>query len=271
MNLAYTPDLLIEDLQIGSAFEGAYELRVEPSEKRIRAFLGSTAIADSTRVMIMFETARLPVYYFPVEDVRTDLFTAGERTSKSPYKGEVTYWSITAGVRTVKDAAWSYPHPPAGCPDIRAYVAFHHQLVDAWYEEDEQFFGHARNPYHRIEVLDSSRHVRVVIAGRAVAETSRPRLLFETGLPTRYYIPRLDVRLHLLQTSDQRTSCAYKGTTSEYWSAVVDDGSLKEVAWCYRQPSLEAIRIANMVCFFNERVDLYVDGTKRPRPGTPWS
>jgi uncharacterized protein (DUF427 family) len=270
VNGAASPPLL-EDLQLWPVLDADHRVRLEPTGKRVRAFLGTTAIADSTHVMVMFETGRLPVYYFPVDDVRTELFRAGSRRDRSPYKGQATYWSVAVDGFEAPNAAWRYLDPVPACSQLAGYVAFHWRTLSAWYEEDEEVFGHARDPYHRIDVLDSSRHVRVVLAGQTLAETDRPRLLFETSLPTRYYIPRLDVRLDLLHPADRRTACAYKGVTSDYWEAVDEDGSLKEVAWSYRSPSTECARIANLVCFFNERVDLYVDGSRLAGPQTPWA
>jgi uncharacterized protein (DUF427 family) len=262
---------LLEDIQLWPALDADQRVRLEPTGKRVRAFLGATAVADSTRVMMMFEAGRLPVYYFPVDDVRTDLFKAGSRSDWSPQKGQATYWSVAVDDLEAPDAAWRYLDPMPGCSQLSGYVAFHWRAMSAWFEEDEEVFGHARDPYHRIDVLDSTRHVRVALGGQTLAETDRPRLLFETSLPTRYYIPRLDVRLDLLRHAERRTSCAYKGTTSDYWAAVAEDGSLKEVAWSYRSPSAECARIANLVCFFNERVDVYVDGSLLTRPQTPWA
>jgi len=256
----------LEDLVFGLPADAGHRIRFEPTDKRVRPFVAGTAVADSTRARIMLETGRLPVYYFPTEDVRTDLLTTGLRELTSPHKGDGAYWSIRAGGRLVEDAAWRYPDPPAGCPDISGYVAFHWQRMDAWYEEDEEVFGHPHDPHHRIDILESSRHVRVRAGGRLVADTRRPRLLFETGLPTRYYIPRLDVRLDLLEPSSLRTTCAYKGTTTGYWAVRGDDGSPREVAWSYAAPAPECAKIANLVCFFNERVDIAVDGVELPRP-----
>ncbi|MDQ6877171.1 MAG: DUF427 domain-containing protein [Candidatus Dormibacteraeota bacterium] len=247
-------------------------VRVEPIAKRVRSFVGGVAIAESCRVMMMFETARLCVYYFPVEDVRMDLLVATSKVVRSPAKGDATYYSITVDGRTVENAAWRYLDPPAGCPEIANLVAFHWKLMDAWFEEDDEVFVHARDPYHRIDVLDSSREVRVVVGGQTSAVTRRARFLFETGLPVRYYIPKEDVRTDLLQPSQTKTACAYKGPTSRYWQATPADGTICDIAWCYEAPAQEVAPIAGMVAFFNERVDaIYVDGKEMPRTQTGWS
>ena len=246
--------------------------RIEPIAKRVRACVGGVAIADSCRVMMMFETARLAVYYFPIEDVRPDRLVATSTVVRSPAKGDATYYSITVDSRTVENAAWRYLDPPAGFPEIANLIAFHWSLMDAWFEEDDQVFVHARDPYHRIDVLDSSREVRVVVGGQTAAVTRRARFLFETGLPVRYYIPTDDVRTDLLQPSQTKTACAYKGPTSRYWQATGADGKICDIAWCYETPNPEVARIAGMVAFFNERVDaIYVDGKEMTRTQTPWS
>ncbi|MDQ3966496.1 MAG: DUF427 domain-containing protein, partial [Actinomycetota bacterium] len=141
---------------------------------------------------------------------------------------------------------------------------------DAWYEEDEEVFVHPRDPYHRVDILDSSRHVRVLVNGEVVAETDRPELLFETGLPTRYYIPPEDVREELLVPSDTTTQCPYKGVAS-YWSVDAGGELFEDLSWYYPEPLPEAAKISGLLCFFNERVDLEVDGEKQPRPRTRWS
>jgi uncharacterized protein (DUF427 family) len=160
--------------------------------------------------------------------------------------------------------------PASDLAALQNYVSFAWDKMDAWYEEEEEVFVHARDPHKRVDVLPSSRHVRVVIAGETVAETQQPHLLFETSLPTRYYIPREDVRMDLLEPASLKTRCPYKGIAS-YWSAKIGDHVVKNVVWSYPEPIPECPKIKGLLCFFNERVDLYVDGELQPRPQTPWS
>ncbi len=271
MTIAVQRPTNLEDKLVGPQPK-AIEIRLEPIAKRVRAFAAGVAIADSCRVMMMFETARLGVYYFPIEDVRTDLLIASSKVVMSDIKGDATYYSITVDGRTVDNAAWRYLDPRAGCPNLAGFIAFHWKLMDAWFEEDDEVFVHARDPYHRIDVLNSSREVRVVVGGQVVAVTRRARFLFETGLPMRYYIPKADVRIELLQPSQMKTACAYKGPTSRYWQALAADGSVRDIAWSYEDPAPEVATIAGMVAFFNERVDaIYVDGKEMPRVRTVWS
>jgi len=165
---------------------------------------------------------------------------------------------------------WSYEQPLAGREDIAGLRAFYWRKVDAWFEEDDEIFVHAKDPYSRVDVLNSSRHVVVAIDGEVLADTVRPRLLFETGLPTRYYIPKADVRMDLLTPTDTSTQCPYKGV-AEYWSARVGDEEHDDIAWSYPFPIPECPKIEGLVCFFNERTDITVDGELQPRPRTAWS
>ena len=246
-------------------------VRLEPTARRVRAYVNGVAIADSKRVMVLFETSRLPVYYVPAEDVRMDCLEPASRTSDSPLKGAATHWNIRVGERLVADAAWRYGDPPVGGPDLRDFVAFYWQKMDAWYEEDDEVFVHPRDPYHRVDVLNSSRHVRVIVGGEVLAETRRPRLVFETGLPTRYYIPRQDVRLDRLVPSETVTQCPYKGKTVHF-SIQAADRLLPDMAWSYPFPIAECPKIENLICFYDERVDaIEVDGEVMPKPRTPWS
>jgi uncharacterized protein (DUF427 family) len=242
----------------------------EESPRRVRAFFGGTAIADSTRMMLLHESMRLPVYYFPLDDVRMDLLEPSDHTADDAHKGAASYWHVRAGNRVAKNAAFAHPKPPAEAPDLSGYVAFNWDAMDAWFEEDDEVYRHPRDPYHRVDVLASSRHVRVAIDGESVAETSRPRLLFETGLPTRYYIPKLDVRMELLTPSTKQTICPYKGTAS-YWSATVGGKTYEDIAWSYEHPIVECPKIENLIAFFNEKVDIDVDGERERRPHTIWS
>jgi uncharacterized protein (DUF427 family) len=245
-----------------------YRVWDEPCPRRLRVVFANQVVADSTRAVYLFETGHLPVYYFPIADVRFELLEPTEHHSHSPFKGEAGYWCLTAEGRRAENAVWGYPRPIAPCPDISGYVAFDWDQVDAWYEEDEEVFVHPRDPYKRIDVLHSSRHIQVVLGGQVVADSVRARLLFETGLATRYYLPRLDVRVDLLTASATVTRCPYKGAASHY-SAEVAGTRFRDVAWSYPAPRPEAAKVENLICFDGERVDrLLVDGVEEPTPRT---
>jgi uncharacterized protein (DUF427 family) len=259
----------IPDLQ-GLATGSTAPVRVEPNLRRVRVVFNAEVIADSTNTIYLFESGYLPVYYFPIADVRTDVLLASDHTTHCPRKGDAQYFDIIVGARRSEQAVWGYPNPLEGAPDIAGYVAFWWDRVDAWFEEDDEVFVHPRDPYKRVDVLQSSRHVEVLIDGVLVADTTRPRLLFETGLPVRYYIPKLDVRADLLVRSETTSDCPYKGRAA-YVSVQLPDRLVTDIAWIYPAPIPEIPKIENHVCFFNERVDLVVDGVPQTRPNSPWS
>ena len=255
------------DLDLSTA---AWPVRVEPNHRRLRVLVDGQVIADSIRSLYLFEVGHLPVYYFPKADVRWEHLEHTDHTSHCPRKGDAEYWSIVVGDRRSENAVWSYPVPIAGAPDLSDYVAFYWHRVDNWFEEDEEVFVHARDPYKRVDALRSSRHVEVRIGAETVADTVKPVLLFETGLPTRYYIPKIDVRLDLFEPSDTVTACPYKGTAS-YLSLRARDGVGQNIAWVYPTPIPQIPTIENHVSFFNEHVDIFVDGELQERPTTKWS
>jgi uncharacterized protein (DUF427 family) len=260
------------DLELPAAQRPTEEhpVTTQPYPRRVRAFLGNVAVADSTRALLLLEARHLPVYYFPPEDVQTDLLEPTDKSTHCPHKGDASYWSIVVGDRVARSAVWSYRDPLPGRDDIKGYLAFYWHKLDAWFEEDDEVFVHPRSPFHRVDVLNSSRHVRVAVGGETVAETRRPRLLFETGLPTRYYIPKADVRMDLLSPTDSVTQCPYKGKAS-YWTARVGDTEETDIAWSYPFPIPECPKIESLVAFYNERADIWVDGELQSRPKTPWS
>lgn len=252
----------------------AARVRVEPNHRRVRVFVAGVPVADTTRSLYLFETGHLPVYYVPVDDVRWDLLEPSTTTSHCPYKGDASYHHVVVGDERRVDAVGRYEHPIEGCPDIGGHVAFWWDRVDAWFEEDDEVFKHARDPYHRVDVLHSSRHVQVLIDGVVVADTTSPRLCFETGLPTRYYLPRVDVRMDLLRPSSRSSVCPYKGVAS-YCSVAVpaDSGGrlVDDIAWSYTAPVPEQPKLENLIAFFDEHVDVVVDGVLQERPVSPWS
>ncbi|MCP4330248.1 MAG: DUF427 domain-containing protein [Alphaproteobacteria bacterium] len=255
----------------GYAKHPGYRIAFEPSAKRVRVEFGGEIVADTTAVRLLHETKHLPVYYFPRDDVRMDLLSATDHRSYCPFKGEASYWTVGAGGRTAENAVWSYEDPYDEVAEIAGYMAFYWDRMDAWYEEDEKVFVHARDPYTRIDIVRSARPVQVVVDGEVLAETERALFLVETGLPARYYIPRDDVRLDRLSPSDRTTQCPYKGTAI-YWS--VDNGNQAhaDIVWSYPDPVAEVARIKDHLCFFNERVDaISIDGLAEANPKTKWS
>ena len=213
------------------------ETRIERGAKRVRAVLGGEVVADTIRPVLVWEVPYYPTYYLPAEDVRTD------RIPRS-------------ALRHGKQL-----------DELRGLVKLDWHSMDAWFEEDEEVFTHPRDPYTRVDILPSSRHVRVELDGVVVAESASPRLLFETGLPTRYYLPKPHVRIDLLTPTATESHCPYKGQ-AEYWSFGDDH---PDVAWSYRTPLPESEKIAGLVAFYNERADIFVDDVLQERPVTKFS
>jgi len=242
----------------------------DPVPQRIRAIVAGETVVDTRRAALLHETKHLPVYYFPEDDVNRALLEPSERSTHCPHKGDAGYWSIRVGDRLVPDAVWTYPDPIESARFLAGHLALEWDAVDEWFAEDAQLFGHPRDPYHRIDVYPSTRHVRMSVDGEVVAESRRARVLFETGLPPRYYLPAEDVRVDLLVPSDKKTRCAYKGSAS-YWHVQAGGGRHDDLVWTYPEPQHDAEPVRDLVCFFNERVDLELDGKLEERPVTQWS
>ncbi len=243
----------------------------EPSPRRVRVYFNRQLIADSKKMMLLRESDRLPLYYFPKKDVRIeDCLQPSDHTTHSDLKGEGIFWHVQVGDKIANSAAFTFRNPPGNGPKLEDYVAFEWDKMDAWFEEDDEVFIYARDPYKRVDVLRSSRHIKVVIDGTTVAETKRPWLLFETGLPTRYYMPKHDARMDLLEQSDTVTRCPYKGEAHLY-SVKIGHKLHDGLAWIYPYPTLACTRIQGLVGFFNEKLDIYEDDKLLPRPKTVWS
>lgn len=264
---------VLEDMFMGQMASPslAAGFRWEDSHRRVHVVFADTTIADSKRVMLLLEFGRLPVFYFPIEDVRMDLMESTSHHTTSPLKGEASYWTLRVGERVAENAAWSYPNPLPEGPDLTGYLALYWDQMDSWYEEEERVYAHARDPYKRVDVLPSSRHVRIMLGGVTIADTQRPLLVLETGLPTRYYIPEQDIHMELLVPTETITRCPYKGKAT-YWSAKIGDQIFKDIVWSYRDPLPACSPLAKSLCFFNERVDaIYVDNELIAVPKTIWS
>jgi len=248
-----------------------HRVDIEPSPRRVRVVFNDETIADSTRMKLVFETRHIPVYYFPRDDVRMDLLSATDHSSHCPYKGDASYWTVTVGDQRAENAVWGYLDPIAGVGGLTDHMAFYWDKMDHWYEEDEEVFVHARDPYSRVDVVDSHRSVKVVLGSETVADTTNARFLFETGLPTRYYIPVADVRTELFAPSETTSQCPYKGT-AHYHSVQIGDKVFDDAVWYYPDPIAECPRIKDYLCFYNERVDaILIDGKEIPKPRTKWS
>jgi uncharacterized protein (DUF427 family) len=254
------------DMSTTTAKRGS--VRVETGSKRVRAYLGGEVVADTTSPLLVWERPYYPTYYIPLADVRAELIPADDAVVRSPSRGDGRRFSIRAGGKLAQGAAVRHEHSPF--EELRDAIRLEWDAMDAWFEEDEEVFTHPRDPYTRVDILHSSRHVRVEIDGVTIAESTSPRLLFETGLPARYYLPKPHVRMELLEPTASVSHCPYKGQ-AEWWSVRAGDGLYEDLAWSYPIPLPESQKVAGLVCFYNEKTDIYVDGVLQARPSTKFS
>jgi uncharacterized protein (DUF427 family) len=236
---------------------------VEPVPRRIRAFLDGRPVLDTSRARYVWEWPAYPQYSVPRADVTGGtLEDEGHEEKRAP--GTARRHALRVGDRVLPGAAWVWGQDAsAGLPGT---VRFEWGALNAWFEEDEQVFVHPRSPYTRVDALRSGSGVRVELDGEVLADAPSCVKVFETGLPTRYYVDRVHLDLARLAPSDTVTACPYKGTTSGYWSARTARGTHRDIAWAYDFPTRQLQPITGLVAFYNERVDLYVDGRLQPRP-----
>ena len=235
---------------------------VEPAPRRVRGVFAGRTVFDTGNARYVWERPHYPQYYIPLADVAGKLLR-DEQAERRVSVGTGARHGLRVGDREQPGSVTVFG-TEAG--RLAGLVRFDWAALDAWYEEDEQIFVHPRCPYSRVDAVRSTRSVRVELDGVPLAESSSPVLVFETGLPTRYYLNRTEVDFSRLVPSDTETACPYKGTTSDYWSASIDGRLHTDVAWCYDFPSWQLLPIAGLICFYNEKVDLVVDGERLPRP-----
>ncbi|HEX3649295.1 MAG TPA: DUF427 domain-containing protein [Pseudonocardiaceae bacterium] len=244
------------------------EDHIEPVPRRVRGVLGGEVVFDTTHASYVWEWPYYPQYYIPLADVRADLLVDEDRLQQLK-RGKARRHGLKVGevarpgtVRVFTDDS---------VDGLAGLVRFDWAALDAWFEEDEQIFVHPRNPYSRVDALRSTRTVRVELDGLVLAESSSPVLLFETGLPTRYYLNRTEVDFSHLEPSPTVTQCPYKGRTTGYWSVRSGDTTHADLAWCYDFPLSAVQQIAGLIAFYNEKVDIVVDGERPARPTTHFS
>ena len=242
-------------------------VRLEQGYKRVRAYLAGEVVADSLTPWLVWELPYYPTYYLPRPDVVADLVDTG-RTERSPSRGTGRVHDLKTGSAVAAAAATVYPDSPIVA--LRDLVRIRWDAMDDWLEEDEVVYTHPRDPYTRVDILASSRHVQVLVDGIEVASSDQPRILFETGLPPRYYLPLSHVRTDLLRPSSTVSHCPYKGR-ARYWSVEVNGALHEDIVWSNRTPLPESTKIAGLLGFYNERVDLIVDGVPQERPKTHFS
>lgn len=244
----------------------AHRIFFEAYPRRLRAVVGGRVVLDTTRAHLLHETGILPVPYVPIEDLDQSLLARTATSTHCPFKGDASYWSLRVGDQVLEDAVWGYEAPLEPAPWLKGYAALYWEKADEWFVEEERVFGpHLRDPYHRVDVLESSRPVTVRAAGRVVAATNRPKLLYETGLPVRAYVPRVDVAPDVLEASPKRTQCPYKGEAS-YWGLRVNGELLADAAWSYEAPLPEALKAQGHVSFASEGVEVELGEPPRGVP-----
>jgi uncharacterized protein (DUF427 family) len=234
-------------------------VRVERSPKRLRALLGGHLVLDTQQARLVWEVSYYPHYYVPRGDVRAKLVPTGHHRP-SRQRGKGVLWTVEVDGHRAAHAAATFDDSPI--TDLHGLVRFKWAALDAWFEEDEEVFTHARSPYTRVDILPSSRHIAIESRGVTGAETTRGHVLLETGLPSRFYVPKLDVRMDLLEPTDTVTYCPYKGSAT-YWTLALDDWSIEDAAWSYQYPLPECTRIAGLLCFDSRKVDVVVDGIRQ--------
>jgi uncharacterized protein (DUF427 family) len=244
--------------------------RIEPAPRRVRGYVGGSVggqlLFDTTAARYVWEVPYYPQYYIPLADIRAELLRDDDHPQKVQL-GPSRVHSVVVGDQTFAAAARVFD---SGDGPVAGLVRFDWAALD-WFEEDEPIYGHPRNPYVRVDALRSHRYVRVELDGLVLADTTSPVLLFETGLPTRYYIDQTDVTFEHLESSDTQTLCPYKGVTSGYWSVRTGETTHADLAWIYHYPLPAVGAIAGLVAFYNEKVDILVDGVALPRAQTHFS
>jgi uncharacterized protein (DUF427 family) len=238
---------------------------VEPVPRRIRAVLGGEVVLDTTRALYVWEWPGYPKYYVPTPDLNTGLLVDEERTERDA-RGLVRLHGLVVGDLERPGSVRVYAE--SHLAGVVGTARLDWDALDAWFEEDERVFVHPRSPYSRVDALRSTRTVRVELEDLVLAESTSPVMVFETGLPTRYYLNRTDVDFEHLVPSDTVTACPYKGRTSGYWSVRVGADVHRDLAWAYDFPTGALLPIAGLVAFYNERVDIVVDGRREDRPKT---
>ena len=233
-------------------------LYVERLRRRMRVRFGERWIAESENVLLLFEPGRYPVAYFPEAAVSPHVLESTEHTTQHVDLGLTSWYSVRADEQHIAPrAAWQHTGLPAHASELLAHVAFAWRAMDAFYEEDERILGHAADPYHRIDIRQTSRKLVVRVGERIIADTKRPRALYESGFAPRWYVPRDDVDEGALTPVKFQTFCPYKGLCSYY-----SIGDARQAAWSYTDAYSEVRRISNMVSFEPDIVTVHLDGNQ---------
>lgn len=236
----------------------AHRLFFEPYPRRLRALVGDRVVLDSVRAQLLHESNLPPRVYVPFDDLDGSLLERTDTTTHCPFKGDASYWTLRAGGRVLEDAIWAYAEPLEPAAWLRGFASLEWDAADAWFCEDERLFGHLRDPYHRVDVFEASRPVRVRIGGTLVAESDRAKLLYETGLPVRVYVPGADVLPGVLSPAQTRSVCPYKGEAT-YWDVTAGGTRVPDGAWSYETPLVEALEVGRHLSFDGDGIEVEID------------
>ena len=235
----------------------AHKILFQPDGRRLRALVGDTLVLDTTGAHLLHETGIRPVPYVPFGDFDADLLQRTDTTTHCPFKGDASYWSLRVGDELRPDAVWAYMQPLEEAAWLRGFAALPFAAVDSWMVEDETIAGSLRDPYHRVDVHQSSRRVRVSVGDDVIADCARPVLVFETGAPVRAYVSRRDIVPGHMAPSRTRTTSPYMGEAT-YWHVLAGGQTFDDGAWSYELPLAEAMKIAGHVCIEADGIDVQV-------------
>jgi uncharacterized protein (DUF427 family) len=238
---------------------------VEPVPRRVRAELGGRTMLDTLGALYLWEWEYYPQFLIPVRDIDPEFLVDEGRTHQLS-RGTVTSVGLRVGELERPGAGKRYDE--SRIERLVGFVRFDWDAFDAWFEEEEQIFVHPRSPYTRVDALRSTRRVRVEKDGVLLAESDAPVIVFETSLPPRYYLDRHAVDFSHLVESDTVTACPYKGRTTGYWSVATGGEVHADLAWSYDFPTRQLLPIAGLVAFYDEKVDVTIDGVPQARPDT---
>lgn len=263
-----TSGLFSASVEAAEASAGKYPTRIliEPTPRWVRAKFNNVIVGNTQRALFVHEQVpngwKAPAYLFPEKDIRKELLVFSGVTEKADRAGLATFYHVKVGNKVYENAAFSYEKPLPGAEALKGHIGFVWKKVDQWLEEEETIFQHPRDPYHRVDAIPSSRHIKIVLGGKVIAESRRPVIVYETGIRPRYYLPRVDIREEYLTRTELHTRCPYKGEAS-YWSADIDGKQFDNIVWSYPYPFPDVQNLSALLSFYNEKVDaVYVDGVK---------
>ena len=232
-------------------------LYAEPLRRRMRAEVGRRTVVRSDNAVVLFEPGRYPVAYFPIGDFAEGALRPTDHRTTHPELGETAWFEVVGDTRTAGRGAWQHVGLPAHAPILEGKVALAWRAMDAFFEEDDRILGHASDPYHRIDIRHTSRHLVVRAGERVVADTTGPLVLYESGFAPRWYVPPDDVVAEALALTDLQTFCPYKGIASYY-----DIDGARNAAWSYRAAFDDVAPIGDLVSFEPDRVEVSLDGER---------